>query len=199
MKSEWEHGSHHSSRGALQGDVQRLERGKKKGFWLGKLWVKVDFSQYPSWDVERVGLFFMVHQWKVLLYFNLYFKFENNETTLPFPCVQGVGGRCPDTFRCTHWKLKSALLWQPSLVSQVFLYRNKDLIWNRNSAHRHHKLLVGPGGLQECVRVWLMKQWYFAKTACSVTMKVCALAPWGGLFRYLGVSGEMGKRAPRKD
>lgn len=53
--------------------------------------MKAEFSQYPSRDAKRVGLFFLVHQWKDLLYFNLSFEFENNETTLLFPCVQGVG------------------------------------------------------------------------------------------------------------
>lgn len=130
---------------------------EKRGFWLGKLCVKAEFSQYPSRDAKRVGLFFLVHQWKDLLYFNLFFEFENNETTLSFPVCRGWGC-CPDTFKCSHWKLKSALLpWQQSLVSQVFLYGNKDLICNRNSAHRHHKLLTDPRGLQEFVRVWLMK------------------------------------------
>lgn len=31
-----------------------------------------------------------MHQWKDLLYFNLSFELENNETTLLCPCVQGV-------------------------------------------------------------------------------------------------------------
>lgn len=38
------------------------KREKKKGFLLGKLRVKAEFSQYLSRDVKRVGLFLQVHQ-----------------------------------------------------------------------------------------------------------------------------------------
>lgn len=53
--------------------------------------MKAEFSQYPSRDVKRVGLIFLVHQWEDLLYFNSSFEFENKETTLLFPYVQGMG------------------------------------------------------------------------------------------------------------
>lgn len=45
----------------------------------------------PIQRCKKSWAFFLVHQWKDLLYFNLSFEFENNETTLLFPCVQGVG------------------------------------------------------------------------------------------------------------
>lgn len=101
-----------------------LRKWKEK-LLTGELWAKAEFSQYSSRDVKKEN-FFLVHQWKDLLYFNLSFSFENNETTLLFPCLQGVVvlPKCFQMYTLEARVCTSPVAAKPSLPS-VFIWEQR--------------------------------------------------------------------------